>query len=59
MTSKPTLRAIRAEKPSYTPGARMMGPGDDIMERNLEAVLSRQGGITEPIMLEMWNLKTC
>jgi hypothetical protein len=40
---------MRAEKPSYTPGARMIGPGDAIMERSLEAALSR-GGSTEPIM---------
>jgi hypothetical protein len=45
--SKPTPSAIRAEKPSYTTGPRMMGPGELIMLRSVVAAFCRAGGEME------------
>jgi hypothetical protein len=55
IVSNPTLRAILAEKPSYTPGARIMGPGDANKARSLVAAFSRRGEAIEPIVLLKWK----
>ena len=52
IVSNPTSSAIRAEKPSYTPGARIIGPGDAIQFRSFVAALIRLGGEMEPILLK-------
>lgn len=49
IASNPTLSAIRAENPSYTPGARIIFPGDWIIFRSLVAASSRDG-VMEPIL---------
>ena len=49
--SKPTSSAIRAENPSYTPGARIIGPGDAMLLRSLVAALIRLVGEMEPIVV--------